>query len=361
MKNNNKDWWSELNTKELSDVIGFFVKQKIYFPQKMKELYNISLNNKYEDGGPIEEDKSLFDKLKLVAQNIIYPKYKGTFNQAFREARNNGEESFMWNNKRYSTEIKPNPFVEAAKVWNTNGNLAKEDFRMEVIRNPNEVLNYYNNKYPARDNKTTNAKINAYNLDTMYSLGTGELSNLVINRYQNNNLGNEIWDELNKSNLSYEQKLAMLANSYYETNGWTALRQYNDGPASGIFMMEGPQRKVYKQWLKDNKLTDSATNQTKFVVELFNNNDSSLITAWDRAGDKQNTIRTFKDSDEAYKNGYRSAYNHMDYTTEQANKDWKSNNIDSTVRAFEGLFERAGIPEIERRQRIAHILKKRYK
>ena len=152
-----------------------------------------------------------------------------------------------------------------------------------------------------------------------------------------------------------------MANSYHETNGWTALKQYGDGPASGLYMMEKDQRKVYKDWLKENKLSDSYANQTKFVVSLFNNKDMSLKTAWDRAGSKQEEIRKYKDANEAYKKGYRAAYNNQDYTTKQAFKDWGSSNLDATTRAFEGLFERAGVPSLDRRKRIAHILSKRYK
>ena len=68
-----------------------------------------------------------------------------------------------------------------------------------------------------------------------------------------------------------------------------------------------------------------------------------------------------KDANEAYKKGYRAAYNNQDYTTKQAFKDWGSSNLDATTRAFEGLFERAGVPLLDRRKRIAHILSKRYK
>ena len=43
--NNIKDYWSELNPKELNDIINLFIKQKIYSPQKMRELYNQAINN----------------------------------------------------------------------------------------------------------------------------------------------------------------------------------------------------------------------------------------------------------------------------------------------------------------------------
>ena len=187
------------------------------------------------------------------------------------------------------------------------------------------------------------------------------MEELVINRNANQDIGDAIWKELSNSNLSYEQKIAILANSYHETNGWTALRQYGNGPASGIYMMEKPQREVYKKWLVKNKLTDSYANQTRFVVSLFDSKDPSLRTAWDRAGENQEEIKKYKDSDEAEARGYRAAYNHQDYTTEQAFEDWNSADLDATTTAFEGLFERAGVPALENRMRIAHILSKKYK
>ena len=292
---------------------------------------------------------------------LFEPEYEGTFSEAFRQARIDGKDIFKYNGKIYSTKLAPNKFVESAKNWDTEGNLAKEDFRMQIIRTPNEVLNYYNNKYPKNIYKKANKRINDYDIPFMYSLGTSDITDLVMSRKAKYEIGDAIWKELNNSDLTYEQKLAVIANSYHETNGWTALSQYNNGPATGIYMMEGPQRRVYKDWLNKNKLSDSYANQTKFVISLFKDRDSSLVTSWDRAGNKQEEIRNYKDSNEAYKKGYRSAYNHIDYTTEQAFKDWDSSNLDATTRAFEGLFERAGVPHLERRKRIAHILSKRYK
>ena len=65
--NNIKDYWSELNPKELNDIINLFIKQKIYSPQKMRELYNQAINNssssrpqniskynKFDIGGPVD-------------------------------------------------------------------------------------------------------------------------------------------------------------------------------------------------------------------------------------------------------------------------------------------------------------------
>jgi hypothetical protein len=322
--------------------------------------------NRFDGGG--DTKATLVGKVRFNPFKAFNRNYRGTniyesdnFGDAFRQARIDGEDMFVWNDTVYSTELKPNEFVEAAKVWDTQGDLAKEDFRMSIIRNPQGVLEYYNDTYPKGKYTTANRKINEYDIPFMYSLGTKGLEDLVMNRYENLNIGDAIWEELANSDLSYEQKIAVLANSYHETNGWTALKQYGNGPASGIYMMEGPQREVYNKWLSDNSLTDSYANQTKFVVSLFDNKDSSLKTAWDRAGDKHEEIKAYKDSKEAEAKGYRSAYNHMDYTTKQAFKDWNSSDLDATTTAFEGLFERAGVPALENRKRIAHILSKKYK
>lgn len=323
--------------------------------------------NRFDEGGDTHK-ATLVGKVRFNPFNAFNRNYRGTniyesaeFGDAFRQARIDGEDMFVWNDEVYSTELKPNEFVEVAKAWDTEGDLAKEDFRMSIIRNPQGVLEHYNNMYPKGRYTTANRRINEYDIPYMYSLGTKGMEELVMNRYANHSIGDAIWEELGNTNLSYEQKIAILANSYHETNGWTALRQYGNGPASGIYMMEKPQREVYYKWLKDNNLTDSYANQTKFVASLFDNKDSSLITAWDRARDKQEEIRGYKDSNEAEVKGYRAAYNHQDYTTEQAFKDWNSSDLDATTTAFEGLFERAGIPALDNRMRIAHILSKKYK
>lgn len=322
--------------------------------------------NRFDDGG--DTKATLVGKVGFNPFKAFNRNYRGTniyesdnFGDAFRQARIDGEDMFVWNDNVYSTKLKPNEFVEAAKAWDTQGDLAKEDFRMSIIRNPQGVLDYYNSTYPKGKYTTANRRINEYDIPYMYSLGTKGMEDLVMNKYANQAIGDAIWKELANSKLSYEQKIAILANSYHETNGWTALRQYGNGPASGIYMMEKPQREVYKAWLADNNLKDSYANQTKFVVSLFDNKDSSLRTAWDRAGDMQEEIKSYKDSNEAESKGYRAAYNHQDYTTQQAFKDWNSSDLDATTTAFEGLFERAGVPALENRMRIAHILSKKYK
>lgn len=305
---------------------------------------------KYDEGG-----------LKQGLQKLFAKSYNTeTFGEAFRQARIDGLNYFKWNGKRYNTKLSPNPFVEAARNWNTNGDLAKEDFIMQIKRNPQGVLDYYNKMYPANRYKTLNKEINQFNLDRMYSLGTKGLKELVIPRNTKYSIGDEIWNELNNSNLSHNQKLSVLANSFHETNGWTALTQYGKGPAKGAFMMESSETAKYNRWLQENGYEDTIANQTRYVINLLETQDASLQTAWDRAGNKQEEIKTYKDSEEAKKNGYRSAYAHLGYTTEQAYNDWNSNNLDNAVTAFEGLFERAGKPQMENRKRIAALLSKRY-
>ena len=77
--NNIKDYWSELNPKELNDIINLFIKQKIYSPQKMRELYNQAINNssssrpqniskynKFDIGGLVDLDTTDSSK-------VLYP------------------------------------------------------------------------------------------------------------------------------------------------------------------------------------------------------------------------------------------------------------------------------------------------
>lgn len=362
----NKDRWNQLSMSQKADLIKLYVDSGVSNLNAIIEDYNKI--NDTEDEETSDTKATLVGKVPFNPFKSFNRNYRGTniyeadeFSKAFRQARIDKQDKFVFKGKVYSTKLAPNRFVEEAKKWDTEGNLSKEDFKMQIIRNPNEVLEYYNTQYPSDKYSTANKRINNYDIPYMYSLGTKNIGDLVINRNTNYNIGNAVWKELNNTDLSYEQKLAILANSYHETNGWTSLRQYGKGPASGLYMMEPEQRKVYEGWLKDNKLADDYTNQTKFVVSLFNQRDSSLRTAWDRAGSKQSEIKTYKDANEAYKKGYRAAYNNQDYTTTQAFKDWESSDLDATTKAFEGLFERAGVPHLDRRKRAAHLLSKKYK
>lgn len=344
--------WKDLSLKEKAELIKLYVSNGITNRRDIIADYNSSTAN----------EGNLYGAGSWLRSSMAKSYDTPTFDEAFRQARIDGRNYFKWNGNRYSTELAPNPFVEAARAWDTKGDLAKRDFVMQIIRDPKGVFDYYNETYsPEKGYKSVNKKVNNYDIDTMYSLGIKGIEGLVIPRNSDFSIGDEIWNELKNSKLSYAQKVGILANSFHETDGWTALKQYGDGPASGVFMMEDAERKNYNKWLKDNGYVDSVASQTRYVVNLFNNVDSSLQTPWDRASNKQEEIRKYKDESEARKKGYRSAYNHIDYTTDKARKDWKSDNTDDTVTAFEGLYERAGKPQLENRKRIAVLLTQKYK
>jgi hypothetical protein len=52
---------------------------------------------------------------------------------------------------------------------------------------------------------------------------------------------------------------------------------------------------------------------------------------------------------------------HRGYYTEDALRDWDDGDLDAAVKAMEALFEKAGKPRLEDRQKIAWLLSEMYK
>ena len=294
-----------------------------------------------------------------------------TFNSAFRQARIDGKSQFRWNGNNYTTDLKPNETLEALKQWNTKGDLAKEEFKRRALNNPQDFINFYSDTYQTHFNNK--------NFDALYNAGSFYKDGYTV-RGTKNDLGKVIYQNLYDNGKGWNnfQIAGTMGNSYVETDGWTRLTQ-TGGPAKGLFMMEAPQKKAYNAWLTQNGLKDSYQNQTDFVQHLFNTKDKSLNTPWSRLNENvlNNTnkilktkgkpvlkdvdelksfISNLQSADEAKIYGLRSAWQHQNYTTEQAWEDWNSNDIDKTTKAFEALFERAGKPHMDRRYYISHAI-----
>lgn len=311
--------------------------------------------------------------LKRIGKTIYgwtLPEYEGTFKEAYRQARINGDEKFRWNGDHYNTELAPNEQIEALKKWDTKGDLGKEEFKNQALRNQPDFINFYSKHYP------THFKNN--NFDLLYNTKLNYDRNAVAGTKHNlgfivyNNLSDG-WDE--------DKISAVMGNSYVETGGWRQLIQ-TGGPAKGLFMMEAPERARYRKWLKDNGLKESQENEVNYVQHLFDSQSEFLGTPWsnlDQAasikrinktlkkkkkplistGDEARAlVKTLQTERDANLYGVRSAWRHQDYTSEQAWEDWNNGNLDAKTKAFEALFERAGVPDMDRRYYLAHLIKK---
>lgn len=198
--------------------------------------------------------------LKRIGKTIYgwtLPEYEGTFKEAYRQARINGDEKFKWNGNHYNTELAPNEQIEALKKWDTKGDLGKEEFKNQALRNQPAFIDFYSKHYP------THFKNN--NFDLLYSTKLNYDRNAVAGT--KHNLGSIVYNNL--SDGWDEDKIsAVMGNSYVETGGWRQLTQ-TGGPAKGLFMMEAPERARYRKWLKDNGLKESQENEVNYVQHLF--------------------------------------------------------------------------------------------
>ena len=327
---------------------------------------------KHEEGGLISKNQEggFFRKLGKTIYGWTLPEYEGTFKEAYRQARINGDEKFRWNGNQYNTDLAPNEHIEALKQWNTKGDLGKEEFKNQALRNQQAFIDFYSTHFPTHFNK--------HNFDVLYSTKLNYDRNAVAGT--KHDLGSVVYTNLSDG-WNEDMISAAMGNSYVETGGWRQLIQTN-GPAKGLFMFEAPERARYRSWLKENGLEETQENEVNYVQHLFDSRSPNLTTPWSnldqqaainrinktltkqnkpliKTGDEARAlVKSLKTESEANSYGVRSAWQHQDYTTEQAWEDWNNGDLDAKTKAFEALFERAGIPDMDRRYYLAHLIKK---
>ena len=327
---------------------------------------------KHPKGGLIakNQDGGFLKKIEKTLYRLTLPEYSGTFKEAYRQARINGDEEFRWNGAYYNTELAPNEHIEALKKWDTKGDLGKEEFKNQALRNQPAFIDFYSKYFPTH--------FKNHNFDILY--GTKLTYDRKAVAGTNRNLGSVVYTNLSDG-WDEDRIAAAMGNSYVETDGWKHLTQIL-GPATGLFMMESPERIRYAQWLKDNGLEASKENEVNYVQHLFDSQSKFLGTPWSnlnhpdainrinktleqqkkpliKTGDEARAfVKTLKTEEDANLYGVRSAWRHQDYTSEQAWEDWNNGDLDAKTKAFEALFERAGIPQMDRRYYLAHLIKK---
>jgi hypothetical protein len=327
---------------------------------------------KHQKGGLItkNQDGGFLKKIGKTIYSWTLPEYSGTFKEAYRQARINGDEEFRWNGESYNTELAPNEHIEALKQWDTQGDLGKEEFKNQALRNQSAFIDFYSKHFP------THFKNN--NFDIIYSTKLNYDRNAVAGT--KHDLGSIVYTNLSDG-WDEDRIAAAMGNSYVETGGWKQLTQ-TLGPAKGLFMMEHPERVRYAKWLKANGLKASQENEVNYIQHLFDSQSEFLTTPWSnlnhpasirrinktlkqkkkpliKTGDEARAfVKTLKTEKDANLYGVRSAWRHQDYTSEQAWEDWKNGDLDAKTKAFEALFERAGVPHMDRRYYLAHLIKK---
>ena len=338
----------------------------------MNNVKLISRKWKHQKGGLItkNQDGGFLKKIGKTIYSWTLPEYSGTFKEAYRQARVNGDNEFRWNGEYYNTELAPNEQIEALKNWDTKGDLGKEEFKNQALRNQPAFIEFYTKYYPTHFKKN--------NFDILYNTQLNYDRNAVAET--KHNLGTIVYDNLSDG-WDEDRISAAMGNSYVETDGWKRLKQ-TGGPAKGLFMMEAPERARYRKWLRDNKLTESQANEVNYVQHLFDSKSEFLGTPWSNL-DKQSAInrinqtlkkqnkpliktgdearalvKTLKTENDANLYGVRSAWRHQNYTSTQAWNDWDNGDLDAKTKAFEALFERAGVPDMDRRYYLSHLIKK---
>lgn len=298
-----------------------------------------------------------------VTQDCI-DEAKRSNNPTLRKRATFAENSRSWARKHTTggqvtttPEITKEYTLSEISKWNVGDNLRYAEFKNWALTNPDAFWKEFQHHKTNIKNKN-------------FGKMAASVTSYTPIMYKDNNIpiGKIIYKNLSDG-WNANKIAAVLGNTYIESEGWNKLKQNDNGPARGIFMMEKAERDNYKKWLGDR--SDSHADQVNYVQQLFDTKDSSLKTPWDRLAETFSPTSKNKDAllndlrnriskmsvEEAKAAGYRSAHSHQNYTTQQAWRDWESGDVKAKTRAFEALFERAGVPHLDRRYTASQVLR----
>ena len=75
---------------------------------------------KHAQGGFIKKHQDgttqggILKRFGKAVYGLFLPEYEGTFQEAYRQARINGDDKFKWDGNHYTTDLKPDETLEAA-------------------------------------------------------------------------------------------------------------------------------------------------------------------------------------------------------------------------------------------------------
>lgn len=216
---------------------------------------------------------------------------------------------------------KPSELYNAIEHWNTGDSLAKAEWKQWALSDFEGFKEYY---------KQYKTLIKNLNIDKLYSAKAKP--NRIAAYGSKTDIGKDLFQSLLKVGFSEVQALAILANSYHETMGWSKMNQLNNGPARGLLQMEEAARQQYANFREDNNLEENTDALAQYIASLFLNGKSIPTTYYDNSG------------------------NGEAYTTAQALEDWNSGDLDKTVKAFMYSYERPGTPMLDKRLGVAKLL-----
>ena len=153
-----------------------------------------------------------------------------------------------------------------------------------------------------------------------------------------------IYNTAINNGLTRSQALGMMGNAWVESISSKTTKQIG-GSAEGYFQMDDVERSKYLKWLQKNNRRNNAESETIYIIEQFKNRTPK--TAFDLALSKPGNDPSKIIGNKTYRTANHPF--HLKQPSEQAYKDWNSDNIDRTTIAFTRLYERSGEPAINRR------------
>ena len=133
-------------------------------------------------------------------------------------------------------------------------------------------------------------------------------------------------DALREAGFEDDDIPALMGNISVETGGtFDPMQQEEGGSGSGLFQFSGNHLKAYKSWLKGNGFADNAHNQALFVHSNVYSKDSPYNLGWKAKGLLQNVL----------------------------GGDLYFVPTEEKARIFSDVYERPGVPHMDRRQEEA--------
>lgn len=312
----NNDRWSALSMKEKADLFKLYAAEGISSLDKIRQHYN-SLGRPNPSNTPsVQEQHTEVSSREFRDGGIVggikklfAPSYEGSFKEAFRQARANGDSYFKWNGARYSTEMKPTEYVKDENL-SIQGVTAKQK----------ELMDY-------------------------------------------------TWDYLRSHNVSARNAAALMGNIMKESSFSPDVIQRGGDNAVGLFQLHGKRLADYKKYLAEEKLQNNTPNQINYVLEVIKGNrgdyyidDYNRVTGEiAKLGQKEKLANWEKNALKEYQKYYNDNFKVRAETgtlypisglTEAFENE--SMSLEDFSDMFTNTFERAGKPEFDKRHSYAN-------
>lgn len=250
----------------------------------------------------------------------------------------------------------------AATNFRTNS-MSRQEYADSLYTYPKKAIDFYTaNHFPTALNKAVSSKT----MNPLLGSGIPVFYDQVWDKDGNRDKIVGFWDYLHTASTSEvptpltDTQMAAVFGNIYQESQFKNVQQSGGGPASSFLQMEPQRQKQYNAWIAKNKYADGDKTKLLYLSYLLQNPESSGLSTpydtWRNLTPEQRKSGKYTTAEQlAQMSEYRN------YTTQQAIKDFNSNDITRATRAALALFFKAGKPDQARRIKYANGMAQMFK